>query len=73
MFGGRPVEKSTGKDLLKKWRIFFKAHYEQHVSGGTIEVGDERFELSGLGLRDKSWGAGIGRQLPGTLVTNGFQ
>ncbi len=36
---------------------FAKAHYEQHVAGrGTITVGDERFEIDGLGLRDKSWG-----------------
>jgi len=59
MFGGRPVEKSTGKEPTQKMEeSFSKAHYEQHISGkGTVEVGDERFELSGLGLRDKSWGA----------------
>ena len=59
MFGGRPVEKSTGKEPTQKMEeSFSKAHYEQHISGrGTVKVGDERFELNGLGLRDKSWGA----------------
>jgi hypothetical protein len=38
-------------------RSFYKAHYEQHVrSIGRIRVGDETFEMAGLGLRDKSWG-----------------
>jgi hypothetical protein len=59
MFGGRPVEKATGKEPSQKINeSFSKAHYEQHISGtGTIEVGDESFQVDGLGLRDKSWGA----------------
>ena len=36
---------------------FARAHYEQHVAGqGTVCVGDEQWSISGLGLRDHSWG-----------------
>ena len=47
---GRPIEIDPEKS-------FAKAHYEQHcAASGVITVGDERFEISGFGLRDKSWG-----------------
>ncbi|MGH8997322.1 MAG: DUF7064 domain-containing protein [Acidimicrobiales bacterium] len=52
MFGGepdRPAE-TPGEE-------FARGHYEQLVAaGGTIEVGEDRFELDGFGLRDHSWG-----------------
>jgi len=36
---------------------FGKAHYEQHMRvDGTLDLEDERIELSGYGLRDHSWG-----------------
>jgi hypothetical protein len=36
---------------------FARGHYEQHVGArGTIEVGADRFEIDGFGLRDHSWG-----------------
>ncbi|KIE48636.1 MAG: hypothetical protein MB54_07075 [marine actinobacterium MedAcidi-G2B] len=59
MFGGRPVDADTGKEPEQNpEQSFSKAHYEQHVRGtGTIEVDGESFEINGLGLRDKSWGA----------------
>nr|QQZ51810.1 hypothetical protein JKL49_13495 [Phenylobacterium glaciei] len=38
-------------------KSFAKAHYEQHCSAkGVFTIGDERFEIEGYGLRDKSWG-----------------
>ena len=38
-------------------RGFAKAHFDQFMRGeGWLEVGDERFEFSGHGARDKSWG-----------------
>jgi hypothetical protein len=36
---------------------FARGHYEQLVScTGTVQVGDERWEIDGFGLRDHSWG-----------------
>ena len=59
MYGGRPVDAETGLEPEQDAESSFsKAHYEQHVAAtGTIEVDGERFEVDGLGLRDKSWGA----------------
>src|SRR5262249_11676100 len=38
-------------------RSFAKAHFDQFMHGeGWIEVDGERFEFSGQGARDKSWG-----------------
>jgi len=58
MFGGRPVDATTGEEPEQDpEQSFSKAHYEQHVSGvGVIKVDEEVFEINGLGLRDKSWG-----------------
>jgi len=46
---GRPIE-GAGDG-------FARAHYEQHVAAsGTIEVGDQAWQVNGYGLRDHSWG-----------------
>jgi hypothetical protein len=57
MYGGETL-KADGSPLdIDPEKSFAKAHYEQHcAAGGVITVGDERFEISGHGLRDKSWG-----------------
>jgi len=57
MFGGETV-KADGSPLdLDPEKSFAKAHYEQHMAAkGHFTVGDERFDVSGFGLRDKSWG-----------------
>jgi hypothetical protein len=52
MFGGEPEE-----PLERPGEEFARGHYEQLVeAAGTVQVGDERFELHGYGLRDHSWG-----------------
>ena len=57
MYGGRPVYEDGTEPEIDATNSFAKAHYEQHCAArGTIRVGDETFELDGLGLRDKSWG-----------------
>lgn len=57
MFGGKTVRADGSELELDPEKSFARAHYEQHVAArGTIQVGDERFELDGHGLRDKSWG-----------------
>jgi hypothetical protein len=57
MYGGRPVNADGSDIVTAAEKSFAKAHYEQHVAAtGTIEVGDETFQISGFGLRDKSWG-----------------
>ena len=57
MYGGETV-KADGSPLeIDPEKSFAKAHYEQHcTASGVFTVGDERFEISGYGLRDKSWG-----------------
>jgi hypothetical protein len=57
MWGGETV-REDGKPLeLDSEKSFARAHYEQHMAAsGSFEVGGERWEISGFGLRDKSWG-----------------
>ncbi|MBS0410633.1 MAG: hypothetical protein JSR86_12015 [Proteobacteria bacterium] len=57
MFGGETV-RVDGKPMnIDPEKSFAKAHYEQHVAAkGFIKIGEERFEIDGYGLRDKSWG-----------------
>jgi hypothetical protein len=52
MFGGeREGARSTQENE------FARGHYEQHHRArGTVQIGDERFDLDGFGLRDHSWG-----------------
>jgi hypothetical protein len=57
MFGGETVNADGSALKIEAEKSFAKAHYEQHVAAkGTFTVGDDRFEVSGFGLRDKSWG-----------------
>jgi hypothetical protein len=52
MIGGEPDQPSE-----KPGEEFARGHYEQLVAAtGTIEVGPVRWEVSGFGLRDHSWG-----------------
>jgi hypothetical protein len=52
MFGGEPDHPAE-----RPGEEFARGHYEQLVrAGGTVEVGDDRWELDGFGLRDHSWG-----------------
>jgi hypothetical protein len=57
MYGGETV-RTDGKPIdIDPEKSFAKAHYEQHMQAtGTFTVGDERYQVSGYGLRDKSWG-----------------
>lgn len=58
MYGGMPVNADGTPIVQEAEKSFAKAHYEQHTRvTGAITVGDETIELSGVGLRDKSWGA----------------
>ena len=57
MFGGETVKEDGSALDIDPEKSFAKAHYEQHVAAkGSFMVGSERFEINGLGLRDKSWG-----------------
>ncbi len=57
MFGGEPVNEDGSAIEMKAEESFARGHTEQHTRGaGFIRVGDERFEIDGLGLRDHSWG-----------------
>jgi hypothetical protein len=52
MFGGEPE-----KPVELPGEEFARGHYEQLVAAtGTVQVGDDRWELHGHGLRDHSWG-----------------
>ena len=54
MYGGSRSKEEESRSAESQ---FAKAHYEQHMAvEGTIEVDGERFEISGHGLRDHSWG-----------------
>ncbi|HWA62869.1 MAG TPA: hypothetical protein VG939_15925 [Caulobacteraceae bacterium] len=57
MMGGETV-RTDGKPMqIDAEKSFAKAHYEQHVTArGFFSIGDERVEIDGYGLRDKSWG-----------------
>ena len=57
MFGGETV-KADGSALdIDPEKSFAKAHYEQHVAArGSFTVNGKTYEISGFGLRDKSWG-----------------
>jgi hypothetical protein len=52
MFGGEPDQ-----PVERPGEEFARGHYEQLVQAdGTVQVGHERWELHGFGLRDHSWG-----------------
>ena len=57
MFGGEPVNADGSQIEQKAEESFARGHTEQHTQGiGFIQVGDEKFPIDGLGLRDHSWG-----------------
>jgi len=57
MYGGETVNADGSSREIDPEKSFAKAHYEQHcAASGAFTVGDERFEIDGFGLRDKSWG-----------------
>jgi hypothetical protein len=52
MFGGEPEER-----VERPGEEFARGHYEQLVRAtGAMQVGDQRWEVTGQGLRDHSWG-----------------
>ncbi len=54
MFGSAGDPREERKEAEKQ---FAKAHYEQHMHvTGRLELGGDRFEIDGYGLRDHSWG-----------------
>lgn len=58
MFGGELVG-DDGEPLARgeHEQAFARGHYEQHGRAeGIVQIGAHRYELSGLGLRDHSWG-----------------
>jgi hypothetical protein len=57
MYGGRTVYEDGSEIEIDPEKSFARAHYEQHMEAhGTVQIGDERFQIDGFGLRDKSWG-----------------
>ncbi|HVZ70451.1 MAG TPA: hypothetical protein VG891_13395 [Rhizomicrobium sp.] len=57
MYGGETVRADGKPVAIDPEKSFAKAHYEQHMAAkGRFVVGGETFEISGFGLRDKSWG-----------------
>jgi hypothetical protein len=57
MYGGRPVQPDGSDIPMDPEKSFAKAHYEQHIAGtGSFQIGGQRWEIDGFGLRDKSWG-----------------
>lgn len=57
MYGGEVVRKDGTSLDLDPEKSFSRAHYEQHIKGkGYITLANEKWELEGYGLRDKSWG-----------------
>jgi hypothetical protein len=52
MFGGEPEEAHE-----RPGEEFARGHYEQLVTAsGTVQLGDESWDIAGFGLRDHSWG-----------------
>ncbi|HUD18197.1 MAG TPA: hypothetical protein VMQ59_13095, partial [Acidimicrobiales bacterium] len=52
MFGGEPDQPAE-----RPGEEFARGHYEQLVeASGTVEVGDDAWDIHGFGLRDHSWG-----------------
>ena len=57
VYGGEAVDDAGNPIEENPDESFARAHYEQHMAGeGTIRLGDQVFNVSGLGLRDHSWG-----------------
>ena len=57
MHGGETVNMDGSSLVVDAEKSFGRAHYEQHMAAeGFIKVGDERWDVKGFGVRDKSWG-----------------
>ena len=57
MYGGEAVRVDGAPIEIDPEKSFAKAHYEQHCAAkGAFVIDGERLEISGFGLRDKSWG-----------------
>jgi hypothetical protein len=57
VFGGEKVDEQGRPVQEAPDEAFARAHYEQHMRGtGTLQVGEQRWTIDGLGLRDHSWG-----------------
>ena len=57
MHGGETVNLDGSPLELDAEKSFGRAHYEQHMTAtGFIAVGDQRWDIKGFGVRDKSWG-----------------
>lgn len=57
VYGGEAVDDEGNPIEENPEESFARGHYEQHMAGeGTISVGDQTFQVTGLGLRDHSWG-----------------
>lgn len=57
MYGGEPTlaDGTLWRDNPNNG--LYVGHYEQHIAGtGTFVIGDQAYTISGLGLRDHSWG-----------------
>lgn len=57
VYGGEAVDENGNPIEENPDEAFARGHYEQHMSGsGCVTIAEQRFELSGFGLRDHSWG-----------------
>lgn len=57
MFGGETVRKDGKPIEIDPEKSFAKAHYEQHCAAtGSLSIDGKSYDISGYGLRDKSWG-----------------
>ena len=57
VYGGEAIDDNGNPIKENPEESFARGHYEQHMAGeGTIKVGEQTFQVKGLGLRDHSWG-----------------
>ncbi|MGE0667247.1 MAG: hypothetical protein AB7O49_11880 [Sphingomonadales bacterium] len=57
MDGGEIVNEDGSTLALDPEKSFLRGHYEQHMRAtGRIEVDRQSWDVSGFGVRDKSWG-----------------
>ncbi len=55
--GWSPIHRSEGSETASAKMDFYKEHYEQHCSvTGTLQFDGKTIPITGLGLRDHSWG-----------------
>ena len=57
MYGGEHLNDDGSPIELDTKTAMARAHFEQHVAArGRIRVGEQSWQIDGLGLRDHSWG-----------------